>query len=129
MTTTPTSPPGYRDGIEAAVEDIIDELTNRKGLRHAIDNIDDEMLAEIKAALAGIILKAIPTPDTLPTGWNSDMGAAPRDGTWVLVYASPREGLPGFVCPAAYHQDAGWCVDELRHATHWMPLPPPPPEE
>jgi len=23
---------------------------------------------------------------------------------------------------ASYHPDAGWCVDELRQATHWMPV-------
>lgn len=47
---------------------------------------------------------------------------------WVIVYAAPAHGLPGFVCPAQWHPDAGYCVDELRETTHWMPLPPPPTE-
>lgn len=51
---------------------------------------------------------------------------APTDGTVVYVYASPYEGLPGFVAIAGYHPDAGWCVDELRDVTHWR-LPPAPP--
>ena len=51
---------------------------------------------------------------------------APTDGTEVLVYASPWDGLEGFQCVVSYHKDAGWCVCELREATHWMPLPAPP---
>ncbi len=60
---------------------------------------------------------------------------APRDGTRVLVFAQldPPEkwvaeihDLPTITCVAAYHPDAGWCVDEVREVTHWMPLPPPP---
>lgn len=51
------------------------------------------------------------------------MATAPTDGTEVYVYAAEREGLPYFITVAAYHPDAGWCVDELREATHWMPKP------
>jgi hypothetical protein len=51
---------------------------------------------------------------------------APKDGTVVLVYASDYQDLPGFISTIAYHDDAGWCVDELRPVTHWMRLPSPP---
>lgn len=51
---------------------------------------------------------------------------APKDGTEVLVYAAPYEDLRGFQTVAAWHEAAGWCVDELREATHWMPLSEPP---
>lgn len=51
---------------------------------------------------------------------------APRDGSAVWVYAAPRDGLSGFQCWCVWHQDAGWCVDELRIVTHWRPLPEPP---
>ncbi len=54
-----------------------------------------------------------------------DMDSAPRDGTQIIVWAAPMHGLPGFVTLAAYHPDAGWCVDELREATKWLPLPTP----
>ena len=64
-------------------------------------------------------LRAAPPP------WRP-IETAPTDGTVVLVFAEERQGLPAFQCTAAYHEDAGWCVDELREVTHWMPLPPPP---
>lgn len=46
---------------------------------------------------------------------------APTDGTIVRVLTNSVQGLPAFECRAAYHSDAGWCVDELRQATHWRP--------
>lgn len=58
------------------------------------------------------------------TGWRL-IDTAPLDA-WVLVYAASRDGLDGFICTARYHSDGGWCVDELREVTHWMPLPEPP---
>lgn len=62
--------------------------------------------------------------DSAP-GWRG-IESAPRDGTRVLVWAGRCCDLPGFWTIAAYHKDAGWCVCELREATHWQPLPPPP---
>lgn len=47
---------------------------------------------------------------------------APED-CLVLVWASPRDDLPGFVTIAKWNEWAGWCVDELRDTTHWRPLP------
>lgn len=55
-----------------------------------------------------------------------DIETAPQDGTLVLIYAPGRDGLPALICPCAWHEDAGFCVDELRSPTHWMPLPEPP---
>lgn len=34
------------------VEEVIDELTNRKGLRHQWDNVDTEIQIEIQATMA-----------------------------------------------------------------------------
>ena len=48
---------------------------------------------------------------------------APRDGTLCMVWAAPYQDLNGFVTWCAYHEDGGWCIDELRKVTHWMPLP------
>ena len=62
--------------------------------------------------------------DPQSTRWQP-IETAPLD-QWVLVYAAPAHGLDGFICTARHHSDGGWCVDELRHTTHWMPLPEPP---
>ena len=56
---------------------------------------------------------------------------APKDGTVVWVDVAARsegvqEELPAFQTCCAYHPDAGWCADELREVTHWMPLLPEP---
>lgn len=48
---------------------------------------------------------------------------APRDGTEIVVYAPAREGLNSMASKCAWHPDAGFCIDELRHPTHWIPLP------
>jgi hypothetical protein len=50
---------------------------------------------------------------------------APKDCD-VLVYAAESDGLPGFITISRWHSDAGFCVCEIREATHWQPLPPPP---
>lgn len=39
----------------------------------------------------------------------------------ILVWAAPCEDLPGFVSWCAWHPSAGFCVDELRAVTHYMP--------
>jgi hypothetical protein len=62
---------------------------------------------------------------------------APCDGTTVLVYApspDPQKwhesvhDLPPILCTAAYHEDAGFCIDTIREPTHWRPLPTTPKE-
>ena len=83
----------------------------------------DDHAAKLEAARA--ILSA---SQPAPSPWRL-IETAPTDGTVVLVFAAERDGLPAFQCTAAYHEDAGWCVDELREVTHWMPLPPPPQKE
>lgn len=53
------------------------------------------------------------------TNWQS-MDSAPIDGTIVLLYVEKFDDLPAFITKGSYHQDAGWCVDELREAIAWM---------
>jgi len=68
LADTPTSPPGFRDGIEAAAKVADDWAASRKvNSRFAV--------AEGAAAIIARRIRAL-TPDTLPTGWNSDMGEA-----------------------------------------------------
>jgi hypothetical protein len=54
------------------------------------------------------------------------MTSAPRDGSLFLAWAPADHGLPAMHSLCAWHPDAGFCVDELREPTHWMPLPAPP---
>ncbi|TXH14962.1 MAG: DUF551 domain-containing protein [Hyphomicrobiaceae bacterium] len=54
------------------------------------------------------------------------ISTAPRDGTLFLAWAPAAEGLPAMFSLCAWHPDAGFCIDELREASHWMPLPDPP---
>ena len=58
-------------------------------------------------------------PET--TRWQS-IETATKDGTVVWTYTAAAHGLPAFQGPCAYHRDSGWCTDELRTVTHWVPL-------
>jgi len=126
----PTSPPGFRDGIEAAakvVEGRVYKERYREWTFQGGNRSDDSEIVKF-ANRAAAAIRAIPTPDTLPTGWNSHMGEAPRDGTSVLL-TSRRGGLMiGF-----WNGHGGWDDGDSRDhntwPTHWMPLPPPPPGE
>lgn len=56
---------------------------------------------------------------------------APTDGTPILVYAQDTtvacdDPLTPFITVCAYHENGGFCVCEIREATHWMHLPEPP---
>jgi hypothetical protein len=53
---------------------------------------------------------------------------APKDRL-ITVFAPSKEGLPPIVCSCQWHEDAGFCVDEIREVTHFVPLPPPPAKE
>jgi hypothetical protein len=47
---------------------------------------------------------------------------APKDGRTIIVYAPPLDGLEAIVSLCAWHNDAGFCIDELREPTHWQPF-------
>ena len=51
------------------------------------------------------------------------METAPKDGTEIIVYCPPAHGLPHMVSFCAWHEDAGFCVDELREPSLWIPAP------
>lgn len=50
---------------------------------------------------------------------------APKDRD-ILVYAPPREGLEGLYSVCRWHEDAGFCIDEIREPAFFMELPEPP---
>jgi len=136
MTATPTSPPGFRDGIEAAAkvaereQDECAELEDR-----ALTDIDAARWHEQARAASRIAqaIRAIPTPDTLPTGWNSDMGEAPRDRRKPFLLAT--DSYLGGVVMAVWPPGSTYPIDEdgddYTDGRAWMPmpLPPPPPGE
>ncbi len=60
--------------------------------------------------------------DLLDSRWQP-IDTAPKDGTLFLAWAPGVFDLPAMFSLCAWHPDAGFCIDELRVATHWMPLP------
>ena len=53
----------------------------------------------------------------------STMQSAPKD-RWIIVYAPGGDlGLDDIVGPCLWHEDAGFCVDELRQPAMWREMP------
>jgi hypothetical protein len=55
-------------------------------------------------------------------GW-LPIASAPKDGTEIIVYCPPAHGLNHMASVCAWHEDAGFCVCELREPALWIPLP------
>ena len=72
--------------------------------------------------LAAMIVSPWQPIETIPT----DTDKPWDERRFWLLYAPEREGLPAMQSVCRYHDDAGWCIDELRTATHGQPLPEPP---
>lgn len=98
---------------EAAAQAVIEAARKLGAAMEACEPADAEFSA-LWAALARY--NAAPAD-----GWQP-IETAPRDGTTVWVYVAARQGLPAFQTWCAYHPEAGWCADELRPITHWVPL-------
>lgn len=63
-----------------------------------------------------------------PSPWR-EMESAPKDD-FIWVWCPPVHGLTEIVSLCRWHDDAGFCVDELRHPELWQPLhTPSPPSE
>ena len=77
---------------------------------------------ETDRRLAAMIVSPWQPIETIPT----DADKPWDERRFWLLYAPEREGLPAMQSVCRYHADAGWCVDELRTATHGQPLPEPP---
>lgn len=87
----------------------------------AIDGAMEAACKEVKRLRARVAeLEAAQT-------WQPIESAPKSQWTWAIVFApGGQHGLPDIVCPCQWHPDAGFCVDELREPTHWLPLPAPP---
>jgi len=134
--TPPTSPPGFRDGIEAAAkvaereQDECAELEDR-----ALTDIDAARWHEQARAASRIAqaIRAIPTPDTLPTGWNPTHEHY-RGGLYRVI---ARGRIEADLTPCViYDNEAGetWVrpaddFDQTDPFVRFAALPPPPPGE
>lgn len=58
--------------------------------------------------------------------WRPFDGSEPRDEV-IWVYCPPREGLPALISQCQWHEDAGFCVDEIREPALWQYLVAPSP--
>jgi len=82
----------------------------------------DSAEKEAKRRLAAMSVSPWQPIETIPTDANKPWD----ERRFWLLYAPEREGLPAMQSVCRYHDDAGWCIDELRTATHGQPLPEPP---
>ena len=57
----------------------------------------------------------------LDTAWQP-IETAPKDRP-IVVYAPARDGLPEMASICQWHEDAGFCIDEIREPTHWVEKP------
>ena len=63
--------------------------------------------------------------ESVVRGHTAEFGPLPVQGALAPqgeVYAPPAHGLPEIYTRAAFHPEAGWCVDELREVTHYRPI-------
>jgi hypothetical protein len=79
---------------------------------------------------AHIASAALSASQPSPSPW-MPIETAPKDGTefWAYSQDLSGNGLSSFQSRCAWHPDAGFCTDEIREPTHWMPLPPAPQKE
>lgn len=96
---------GYREG---------DSERCARGLVAAID-----VLRKAEADIASLQATARPR-------WQPIETAPRRSYPPVLVYAPAYDGLPELMIAMNYDHVYGWTCDQIRSATHWMPLPLPP---
>lgn len=94
-------------------------LTNRHKMRGAIDfgvslsnwisrrQIEDDENAKLQGNIVS---------------WGM-MDTAPDDGSEFIVYCPGKHGLNHMASICAWHEDAGFCVDELREPSFWISLP------
>jgi hypothetical protein len=50
------------------------------------------------------------------------ISSAPKDRV-IVVYAPPYQDLEPMVSFCKWHEDAGFCIDELREPTFWIDAP------
>lgn len=113
-----------RDADAPKADDLIREAQD---LRQKLENLaehcdyDLDLMIEIREFLTRLA-------DALEERQWQPIETAPKDKE-IWVFAPKREGLSAMQSICKWHPDAGFCIDEIRFVTHWMPLPQPPSEE
>lgn len=93
------------------------------GLAGRVDEHDRSHMAfAIHAIMAGRKMRP-PDRDAEPPGGWRDISTAPCDDTWALVWFDPPGRME--VTDLDHDSDPAWWKE--RGATHWQPLPAPPP--
>lgn len=100
MSTEPTTKDGLADAIQRAGLNWV-----RGAARDQLEAFACDLLAERERA----------------TGWQP-IKTAPKDGSLFLSWSPATEGLSPLFSLCSWHPDAGFCVDEIRSPSHWMPL-------
>lgn len=124
------------DWAHAAARGILADLSDRRGIKNGLNDVDDGVRAEIVSALSEIIRQAnrcsleagtVRVPVEPADGWISVNDRLPDDYVAVLI---GRTDIPEWVGPTiAFRKDGEFYADVMKaplHATHWMPLPSPP---
>lgn len=120
--------------IEALEFEVADRMMNQSRLVAALDTVMRSLVMQLEQAGYsdsvinghGAIVHARAAINGAEA-WMPINDDTPRDRE-ILVYAPPREGLPHIICSCRWHDDAGYCVDEIRSPTLWQELPAPPAE-
>ena len=89
---------------------------------------DDELLpvplGTLRAFVAALAAHQAPAPADAGVGVWVPIETAPKDRI-IWVYAPGVQELEPITCLCEWHEDAGFCVDELRVPTLWQALQSP----
>lgn len=91
-------------------------------LRDKAEN--DDGVAGYRLQSSDLMKEAADEIERLRNPWQ-DISTAPKDGTEFWGYSQDVHhgtSLKSFISRCAWHEDAGFCTDELRDPTHWCPL-------
>ena len=104
---------------DIAMQDAMVEITD-KGER--LWSYNDELFDKSLAGNGYTIVRIDDAPDLpAPSAWRG-MESAPKDKP-IVVFCPGRDGLNDMASLCEWHEDAGFCVDELRWPTLWIAPP------
>ena len=102
---------------------VLAELSDRKGFRHLLGDIDDEVMGEIRGSVGRAAIAAM-------SSWRDVATDPPPPNVSLLLFEPETPGRAGAIVVGMARW--GWDNEVARNwsenpwATHWMPLPPAP---